>query len=64
MTIPLRPIFVETQPDPIMTTIWITPVGMLKRIAVKLVYPKSLRIRFPKELIPPEAILEWSLFVN
>lgn len=57
MTIPLRPIFVATQPDPMMTTIWMTPVGIVKRIAVKFVKPKSLRMRFPKVLIPPEAIL-------
>lgn len=48
---------VASQPDPMMTKTWMTPKGMLKRMASKLVYPKSLTMRLPKVEIPPLAIL-------
>lgn len=59
---PFRLNLVAPQLEPKMTTIWITPNGMLKRMASNLVYPKSLMIRFPKVEMPPLAILCSSKF--
>ena len=37
MTSPFRWVRVASQPDPMMTTTWMTPKGILNRIASKLV---------------------------
>ncbi len=48
---------VAAQAEPMIIKNWMAPNGMLKRMASKLLYPKSLTMRLPKVATPPLAML-------